>query len=68
MHRLRFHHHGAFAYGSERTADAAIDVVNVSAADQSWGLWSLLPSDPCPGGDGRSFDLASVSGIQLAAQ
>ena len=65
---MRFHHHGGYAYGSERTADAPIDVVNVSAAGQSLVFWPLLPSDPCPGGDSRSFDFAAVIGIQFAAQ
>jgi hypothetical protein len=40
---LFFHHHGADPSGKERTADASIDVVNVSAADQRWGFWPLLP-------------------------
>ena len=64
-HRLLCHHHGAYLYENERMADAPIDLVNISAADQLWGCWPLLPSDPCAGGDGSSLDRAPGVGFSL---
>ena len=60
---MRFHHHGAYAQGDEPTADAPIDLVNVSAADQSWGVVAAAAIRSLPGGDGRSFDLSPVVDI-----